>query len=224
MHSVSILSKKCYSRSMLDFLHHIDVVQLTKTTGYIGLTLIILCETGLFLGFFLPGDSLLFAAGLLASQQIFNIFILLPLLIVAAIVGYAIAYWFGDKIGHWLLKREDGLWFKKRYLTEAHAFYEKHGGKALIIGRLVPIVRTFLPIVAGMAEMTHRRYTFFNIIGALVWCGGVTLLGYFLGASIPNVESYILPMVLVIVFISILPAVIHLLKMRYCHKNSKNLD
>lgn len=208
---------------MLDFLHHIDIVQLTKTFGYIGLTAIILCETGLFLGFFLPGDSLLFAAGLLASQNIFNIYILLPLLIVAAIVGYAIAYWLGDKIGHWLLQRPDSLWFKKRYMIEAHQFYEKHGGKALIIGRLVPVVRTFLPIVAGMAEMTLRRYTFFNVVGALIWCGGVTLLGYFLGASIPNAESYILPFVLIIVFISILPAVIHLLKVRYCPKSSKDL-
>jgi membrane-associated protein len=113
---------------MLDFLHHVDIVQLTRAAGYIGLAVIIFCETGLFLGFFLPGDSLLFAAGLLASQKIFNIFLLTPLLIVSAIIGYAIAYWFGDKIGHWLLKRPDSFWFKRRYLIEAHEFYEKHGG------------------------------------------------------------------------------------------------
>jgi membrane-associated protein len=205
---------------MLDFLHHIDIIQLTRTAGYIGLVAIILCETGLFLGFFLPGDSLLFSAGLLASQQIFNIFLLTPLLIAAAIVGYAVAYWFGDKIGHWLLKRQDTFWFKRRYLTEAHAFYEKHGGKALIIGRLIPVVRTFLPIVAGMAEMTHRRFTLFNVIGALVWCGGVTLAGYYLGAAIPNIDKYILPIVLAIIVISALPPAIHLLRTRYCGSKS----
>ncbi len=206
---------------MFDFLHHIDIVQLTKTIGYIGLTAIILCETGLFLGFFLPGDSLLFAAGLLASQQIFNIFILLPLLILAAIAGYAVAYWFGDKIGHWLLKRNDNFWFKKSYLTSAHEFYEKHGGQALIIGRLVPVVRTFLPIVAGMAKMTHRRFTVFNIIGALIWCGGITLLGYYLGTVIPNIDVYLLPLILAIIVISILPAVIHLLRAKYCSRRRK---
>ncbi len=205
---------------MLDFLHHIDIIQLTRAAGYIGLAAIILCETGLFLGFFLPGDSLLFSAGLLASQQIFNIFLLTPMLIAAAIVGYAIAYWFGDKIGHWLLKRPDTFWFKRRYLTEAHAFYEKHGGKALIIGRLIPIVRTFLPIVAGMAEMTHRRFTLFNVIGALVWCGGVTLAGYYLGAVIPNIDKYILPIVLAIIVISALPPAIHLLRTRCCGNKS----
>lgn len=203
---------------MFDFFHHVDVVQLTRTAGYIGLTLIILCETGLFLGFFLPGDSLLFAAGLLASQGFFNILILVPLLIMAAIIGYAVAYWLGDKIGRWLLKRPDSIWFKRKYLTQAHEFYEKHGGKALILGRLVPIVRTFLPIVAGMAEMTHRRYTVFNIIGALVWCGGVTLAGYFLGGVIPNVDEYILPLILGIVVLSLLPPAIHLLRLKYCSK------
>jgi membrane-associated protein len=206
---------------MLDFLHHIDVIQLTRTAGYVGLALIILCETGFFLGFFLPGDSLLFTAGLLAFQGLFNIFILIPLLIAAAIIGYAVAYWFGDKIGHWLLKRPDSLWFKRRYLIEAHAFYERHGGKALILGRLVPIVRTFLPIIAGMAEMSHRRYLFYNIVGALVWAGGVTLAGYYLGSVIPNIDRYILPVVLAVIVISLLPPCIHLLRIKYCSKYRK---
>ncbi len=206
---------------MLDFLNHIDVVKLTKTAGYIGLTLIIFCETGLFLGFFLPGDSLLFAAGLLAAQNIFNIFILVPILIAAAFLGYTIAYWFGDKIGHWLLSRPDNIWFKRKYLIEAHQFYEKHGGKALLLGRWVPIVRTFLPIVAGMAEMTHRRYTFFNIIGAFLWCGGITLAGFFLGGMISNVDRYILPIILGIIFISLLPPIIHCLRVKFSSKSHK---
>lgn len=206
---------------MLDFLRQMDIVQLTRAAGYIGLTAIIFSETGLFLGFFLPGDSLLFAAGLLSSQHIFNIFILAPLLIAAAILGYALAYWYGDKIGHWLLRRTDSVWFKKRYLLDAHEFYEKHGGKALIIGRLMPIVRTFLPIVAGMAEMTHRRFTLYNIIGACLWCGGISLAGYYLGTAVPNIDKYILPLVLLIIIISILPPLLHLLKKKYYSRSNR---
>lgn len=206
---------------MLDFLHHIDIVKLTRMAGYVGLAVIILCETGLFLGFFLPGDSLLFTAGLLASQGLFNMFILVPLMIAAAIIGYGVAYWFGDKIGHWLLKRPDSLWFKRRYLTQAHEFYERHGGAALIIGRLVPIVRTFLPIVAGMAEMSSQKYWMYNIIGAVIWCAGVTVAGYYLGSVIPNIDRYLLPIIFLIIIISILPAVIHLLRAKYCSRYRK---
>ena len=199
---------------MVNFLQHIDIMQLTKAAGYIGLTLIIFCETGIFLGFFLPGDSLLFAAGLLAAQGLFQIWILLPLLISAAILGYAIAYWLGEKIGRWLVKQPDRFWFKKAYLTQTHEFYEKHGGKALIIGRLVPIVRTFLPVVAGLAKMSPSRYMLYNIVGGIIWCGGVTLLGYFLGNTIPNLEKYILPLVIGIIFLSLLPPAIHVLRAR----------
>jgi membrane-associated protein len=203
---------------MINF--HLDIVQLTKTAGYFGLALIILAETGLFIGFFLPGDSLLFAAGLLASQNIFNVWILIPLMMVCAIAGYALAYWYGDKIGHWLLKKPDSFWFKKRYIIEAHEFYEKHGGKALIIGRLVPIVRTFLPIVAGMANMTSRRFTMYNIAGGIIWCGGIIILGYFLGGVIPNIDTYILPLVLLVILISVLPGVVHILRVRYRRSKS----
>lgn len=199
---------------MFDFLHHIDIVQLTKAAGYIGLTAIIFCETGIFLGCFLPGDSLLFAGGLLAAQGFFHIWLLTPLLIAAAILGYALAYWLGEKIGRWLLKRPDRFWFKKAYITQTHEFYEKHGGKALIIGRFMPIVRTFLPIVAGLADMSVRRYMLYNILGGFLWCGGLTLLGYYLGNSIPNIDKYIIPLILGIIVLSILPPVIHILMAR----------
>lgn len=199
---------------MINFIQHMDIIQLTKAAGYIGLTLIIFCETGIFLGFFLPGDSLLFAAGLLAAQGLFHIWLLLPLLIAAAILGYAQAYWLGEKIARWLVKQPDRFWFKKSYLAETHEFYEKHGGKALIIGRFVPIVRTFLPLVAGLAKMSAARYMLYNIVGGLLWCGGVTLLGYFLGNSIPNIDKYILPLVLGIIVLSILPPLIHVLRAR----------
>lgn len=199
---------------MFDFIHHLDVVEWVSTLGYFGLLIIIFVETGLFFGFFLPGDSLVFAAGLLASKHIFNIWILIPLLVVVAIIGYTVGYWFGDKLGHWLMKRKDSIWFKKRYLQQAHEFYEKHGGKALVIGRLVPIMRTFVPIVAGMAQMRYRSYLTFNVLGALVWGGGITFAGYYIGALIPNAGHYLFPFVLLIIFLSILPGIIHFLKKR----------
>ncbi len=200
--------------TMLNFLHNIDIMQLTKTAGTIGLVAIIFCETGIFLGCFLPGDSLLFTAGLLAAQGVFHIWLLTPLLIAAAFLGYAIAYWLGEKIGHWLMKRPDRFWFKKAYLTQTHEFYGKHGGKAMILGRFVPIVRTFLPIIAGLADMPIRRYMLYNLIGAVIWAGGVVLLGYYLGSLIPNAEHYILPMVLIIIVLSILPPAIHIWRAR----------
>ncbi len=180
--------------------------------GYFGVLAIIFIETGLFVGFFLPGDSLLFAAGLLASQQVFKLSILIPAAIVMAILGYTLAYYFGEKLGHWLMQHKDTWWFKKRYLKEAHLFYEKHGASALILGRLVPVVRTFLPIAAGMAEMPWKRYMKWNIWGGIIWVSVVTLAGYFLGQRIPNAQHYILPISLSIIAISLMPAVWHLWK------------
>jgi membrane-associated protein len=187
--------------------HHIDIVTIVRTVGYAGVLLIIFAETGLFIGFFLPGDSLIFTAGLLASQHVFNLWILIPATLVSAIAGYFLAYWFGEKLGHWLLQRKDSIWFKKKYIWEAEKFYSKHGGKALIIGRLVPIIRTFVPIVAGMARMKYRRYAIYNLIGALIWVCGLALLGYYLGQTVPAIGNYLLPIILLIIFISLLPAI-----------------
>lgn len=200
---------------MFDWLQHLDMEQMISAIGYVGVLSIIFLETGVFLGFFLPGDSLLFIAGMLAAKGVFDLAILVPALIVVAFLGYALGYWFGDKLGHWLLARKDGLFFKRRYLTEAHKFYEKHGGKALMLGRLVPIARTFVPIVAGMAGMPKGRYTFYNIFGAIFWCGGVTCLGYLLGGLIPNASDYILPVVVLIVLVSILPGIFHFVGKRF---------
>lgn len=199
---------------MFDFFHQFDIAKWVSTLGYPGLLIIVFLETGFFFGFFLPGDSLVFVAGLLASKHIFNIWILVPSLVVVAIIGYTVGYWFGDKLGHWLIKREDSIWFKKRYIHQAHEFYKKHGGKALVIGRLVPVIRTFVPIVAGMAGMRYRQYFLYNVIGALLWGGAVTLAGYYIGALIPTAGHYIFPFVLVVVFISILPGIIHFLRKR----------
>jgi membrane-associated protein len=199
---------------MLDLIKHFDIASWVTTIGYVGLLLIVLIETGFFFGFFLPGDSLMFTAGLLASKGIFSIWILTPAIIVMAIIGYTIGYWFGDRLGGWLLKRKESFLFKKRYIETANEFYDKHGGKALVIGRLVPIVRTFVPIVAGMATMPYRRYFTYNVLGSLMWGGGITLLGYSLGAMVPNAGHYVLPAVIVIVILSVLPGVIHFLKQR----------
>ena len=192
----------------------ININEIVMAIGFVGVVFIVFAETGLFLGFFLPGDSLLFAAGLLASQHIFNIHWLVFSIITAAFVGYSVGYWFGEYLGAWLIKRPDRWYFKKAYLREAQAFYDKHGGKALLLARLVPIVRTFVPIVAGMAKMSLLRYTIYNFFGALIWGGGVTLAGFFLGHSIPNAEKYILPITLAVVVLSVLPGVIHIIQRR----------
>lgn len=199
---------------MLDFISHFNLNEWVSALGYAGLLIIVFVETGFFFGFFLPGDSLVFTAGILASKQIFNIWILVPSLVVIAILGYTFGYWFGDKLGAWLMRRKESFWFRKRYIQQAHAFYEKHGGKALVLGRLVPVVRTFAPIVAGMARMSYRSYFVYNVIGALLWGGIITLAGYYIGALIPTAGQYLLPIVLLIIFLSVLPGVVHFFKKR----------
>lgn len=195
-------------------LHHLDMATLIQTVGYAGIIFVIFAETGLIIGFFLPGDSLIFTAGLLASQHIFNIGFLVPAMWISAVMGYFLAYWLGEKIGHWLLQRNDSFWFKKKYIVEAKDFYEKHGGQALIIGRLVPIIRTFVPVVAGMARMNRHNYIIYNLIGASIWVCGLSLLGYYLGQAVPAIGNYLLPIMLLIVFISLLPALWHFFKKR----------
>ena len=190
----------------------LNLVDIIKTGGYVGITAITFAESGLFFGFFLPGDSLLFTAGFLASQGFLDIRILVPLLVVAAIGGDSVGYWSGKKFGGWLMKRKESFFFQKKHLLSAQKFYEKHGGKTLILARFMPAVRTFAPIVAGMANMRYRSFLSFNVIGGLLWAAGMSLLGYFLGSAIPNVDRYLLPIVAAIIILSILPGVVHLVK------------
>lgn len=171
-------------------------------------------ESGLFFGFFLPGDSLLFTAGFLASQHIFNIWILLPLISLGAIGGDSVGYWSGRKFGGWLVKQKESFFFQKKHLETARLFYDRHGGKTLILARFMPAIRTFAPIVAGMAEMHYGSFITYNVIGGLLWSFGLTLLGFFLGSVIPDADKYLLPVIGVIIVLSVLPAVIHYLKDR----------
>lgn len=189
-----------------------DLNDLLKTVGYVGIFAIIFAESGLLIGFFLPGDSLLFTAGFLASQGFFNIAILCVVTFFAAVVGDNVGYQFGRKAGPRLFKKEDSLLFSKENIDRSEAFYQKHGGKAIIISRFVPVVRTFAPIIAGVGKMQYRKFFIYNVTGAMIWAVGVTLLGYFLGQAIPHADKYLLPLTLVIVFVSIIPSLIHMVK------------
>jgi membrane-associated protein len=194
-----------------------DIFSLVRTAGYVGLFLMVFAESGLFFGFFLPGGSLLFTAGLLASQGFFNIYILTIVLTVAAITGDSVGYWFGLKIGPKIFTKEDSLFFHKKHVLRTHAFFEEHGAKAVIIGRFVPIVRTFVPILAGVGTMTYRQFLKYNIVGGIVWGIGMSALGYFLGNSIPGIQQLLLPIVIFIVILSVLPIFFGMMK-----KNTKD--
>lgn len=189
-----------------------DLIQIIQTIGYLGLFGLVFAESGLFFGFFLPGDSLLFTAGFLASQGFFNETILIPLFAVAAILGDSVGYWTGNKTGNWLMSRKDNFFFKKEYIENAKRYYDKHGGKTLILARFIPAVRTFVPIVAGMAKMEYSKFLTYNIIGGILWGSGVSAAGYFLGSRIPHVDKYLLPIIIVIVLVSITPGLLHMRK------------
>lgn len=185
---------------------------LIETFGYVGLFLIVFAESGLFFGFFLPGDSLLLTAGLFAYKGLLNIWVLLPMLFVAAVLGDNVGYWFGRKTGPPLFQREESLLFRPKNLLTAKKFYDKHGGKTIVLARFMPFIRTFAPIVAGAVEMDYKRFMMFNLIGGLVWAVGVTVAGYFLGSIFPPevLDRYFVLIVLVVIVLSVLPTAIHL--------------
>jgi len=184
---------------------HGDIIELIKAVGYTGLFGIVFAETGLFLGFFLPGDSLLFIAGFLTAGGFFSLPVLLIGLFLSAVLGNMLGYEFGKRVGPKLFSREDSLIFKKAHALKAQSFYEKHGPKMILLARFMPIVRTFAPIVAGIANMKYPVFFLYNVIGAFIWTVGLVLLGYFLG-NILDVDKYLLPIILVIIFLSFLPA------------------
>lgn len=196
---------------MFDFLHF-DLIALIKTFGYLGIFAIVFAESGLFFGFFLPGDSLLFTAGLIASQGFLNLWVLVPLIILAAILGDNVGYWFGAKIGPKIFTKEDSVFFNKRHIERTHNFYLKYGSRAIVFARFIPIVRTFTPILAGVGTMPYRTFLRFNILGGVLWGAGVTLISYFLGTLIPDIERFLLPIVMGIITVSFFPVIIELIR------------
>jgi len=196
----------------------IDLVDIITGLGVIAILFVIFAESGLLIGFFLPGDSLLFTAGVLVHAGIIdiNIWLFMVLLFIAAALGDSVGYTFGRRVGPRIFKKKDARLFKQEYIQQAQAFYEKHGGKTIIIARFVPIVRTFAPVVAGAAKMHYKKFLTFNLIGAFVWTFGVTLLGYGLGSLFESlgleIDHVLLPIIAIIVLISVLPPAIHILK------------
>ncbi|MDA0987259.1 MAG: VTT domain-containing protein [Bacteroidetes bacterium] len=191
-----------------------NIKELVIWAGYTGITLIVFAETGLLIGFFLPGDSLLFTAGLFASQGMFDIYTLNLLLIPAAIIGDAVGYYIGKKSGEALYAREESRFFKKKYLLQTKNFYEKYGNITIVLARFMPFARTFAPVVAGIAMMKYRNFVIYNIVGGIGWVLSMTLLGYLLGANFPIVGKNLELVIILIVFISILPGIIKYFQIR----------
>lgn len=192
----------------------LDPILIIKAVGIIGIILIVFAETGLFFGFFFPGDSLLFTAGIFASQGFFSIGVLLVGCIVAAILGDSVGYWSGRKYGRKLFDRDEGFFFKRKRLYDAEIFYEKHGKSTIIIARFVPIIRTFAPIVAGIGKMHYGTFISYNIFGGVFWVTGLLLLGYFLGGMIPNPDTYIVPIAFLIIVLSFLPIIVKMIRFK----------
>ena len=192
----------------------LDPRDLLVTFGTIGLFLIVFAESGLFFGFFLPGDSLLFTAGLFAAQGTLNLPLILVGCFIAAVAGDQVGYVFGQRVGPALFKRPDSRLFKQEYVERARAFFEKHGPKTIVLARFVPIVRTFAPILAGVGRMQYLTFVSYNLIGGFLWAVGVTLLGYWLGNLIPDIDAYLLPIIALIIALSFIPIGLEWLKRR----------
>lgn len=184
---------------------HLDLVSVVHAIGYPGIFAIIFLESGVFFGFFLPGASLLFTSGILASKGFFHPMVLIPLVTVAAILGDNTGYWFGKTVGIRLFLKPDSTWFKHEHLERAKEFYEKYGNRTVVFARFIPIVRTFVPIVAGIVGMNYRSFVLYNIVGGVTWAGGVTFLGYYLGERFPIVQQYFGFVVLGIIIVTTVP-------------------
>ncbi|MEP7087382.1 MAG: VTT domain-containing protein [Gemmatimonadota bacterium] len=185
-----------------------DPTALIQWGGYVGLTIIIFAETGLLIGFFLPGDSLLVSAGLIASRGTLDVWLMCAILTVAAILGQTVGYAIGHAAGPKLFARENSLFFKRSHLQRAHDFYEKHGGATIVLARFMPIVRTFVPVVAGAARMSYRPFQLYNIIGGIAWVCGMLMIGYGLGRYIPGIDKNIDKVIIVVIAVSLAPALI----------------
>lgn len=196
---------------MADFLNSLPLIE---SFGLLGIFIVVFAESGLFFGFFLPGDSLLFTAGLLASEGRFDITALMIGTFIAAVAGDSVGYAFGKKIGPAIYKKKDTLFFKQKYVEQTKVFFARHGKGTIVLARFTPIVRSFAPIMAGVGEMNYADFLKYNILGGALWTIGLSGLGYLLGQTVPNIDHYLLPIIGLIIFISFLPPLIHYLRER----------
>lgn len=192
----------------------VDLIDIIIAFGYLGITLVLFAETGLLVGFFLPGDSLLFTVGLFAAKGDINIWIILPLCLGAAIVGDAVGYFFGRRVGLSLYDRKESMFFKRAYIEKTKRYYARHGDKTIVIARFVPIVRTLAPVLAGIGDMPYSHFTKYNVLGGVLWITLVLGAGYLLGATIPNIDRYLLPIIALIIVVSVIPGVVAYLRER----------
>ena len=179
--------------------------ELVRWGGYVALVAIVFTETGLLIGFFLPGDSLLITAGLVASAGGLDIWLLNGLLSVAAIAGDSVGYAIGYRTGPRIFTQEDSRWFSRTHLVRTRDFYERHGGKTIVLARFIPIIRTFAPVVAGVGRMEYRRFLAYNVMGGIGWVAGLTWAGYLLGQTIPDIGRYIHVVIGIVVVLSVIP-------------------
>ncbi len=182
-----------------------NVRELVRWGGTLGVCGIVFVETGLFVGFFLPGDSLLVTAGIIAAAGDLNLFLLLSTVSLCAIAGDQLGYWIGRRMGKALYNRPNSRFFKREHLERTHAFYQHHGGKTVILARFVPIIRTFCPPVTGASEMPYGRYLTYDIFGGILWVCSMILLGYFLGRAVPHIDQRIHYVIAVVVLLSLIP-------------------
>jgi len=199
-----------------------DLESIIIAVGYVGLFAIIFAESGLLVGIVFPGDSLLFTAGFLASQEIFEIVPLILLCFIAAVTGDSVGYTFGRRVGKRFFTREKSFFFNPDNVVRAENFYAKHGGKAIILARFLPGIRTLAPILAGVGEMHYPTFLLYNVTGGLLWAVGLTSLGYYLGNAIPGIDKYLLPVLLFIIIVSVLPSIWKLLVSREQRRQTFN--
>ncbi|MDQ5962143.1 MAG: rane-associated protein [Patescibacteria group bacterium] len=188
-----------------------DLPTFIQSVGLIGIGAVVFLESGILVGMFLPGDSLLFTAGILASAGYLHFVPLLVVTFVCAVLGNQVGYYTGKKYGPRIFSRPNSRWFNPEHIVKAQAFYEKYGKKTIILCRFIPFVRTVAPIMAGVGLMNSKSFTVYNVVGGALWAVGMTSLGYFLGSTIPNIEKYIIPIVLGIILISVIPVLTKLL-------------
>jgi membrane-associated protein len=193
-----------------------DAQSIISQGGFYLLLIVVFAETGLFFGFFLPGDYLLFLAGILCATGLLHtpIYLLVSSLIVAGFLGNYVGYWFGYRTGHILFNRDDSFFFKKRYVRIAESFYNKHGGMALILGRFFPIIRTFAPIFAGVVRVDFKKFSLYNLIGSVAWVATLTLSGYYLGLKYPQLKNYLHYIVIALIVLTAIPLIFAFFKSR----------